>query len=98
MTDQFIIRWNNELPLDLWWRRKYNIPFNSQKHREVRYIDIYHEWQEEQMWEEHLKAHAEDMQNVISPDSKVTQEEEEMFDVLDQMVSFDALNDLNTPE
>ena len=41
----FIFRWH-EFPLDYWWRKKYNIPFGSLKHREMNFIDIFIEYQE----------------------------------------------------
>ena len=37
---EFIIQWNNKFSFDLWWRRKYNIPFNSPNHRKASLIDI----------------------------------------------------------
>ena len=42
----FIFRWH-EFPLDYWWRKRYNIPFGSRKHREMNFIDIFIEYQEE---------------------------------------------------
>ena len=42
----FILDWNS-FPLDLWWRRKYKIPFGSQAHREMNFIDMSIEYQEE---------------------------------------------------
>jgi hypothetical protein len=31
---QTIINWDNKYPIDLWFRKKYNIPFGSEKHRQ----------------------------------------------------------------
>lgn len=42
----FIFDWH-EFPLDYWWRKKYNIPFGSQQHRSISFIDMYVEYQEE---------------------------------------------------
>lgn len=52
---RFVIEWNNLYPLDYWWRRKYNIPFNSKNHRNVSYIDMYYDWLEEKLYEENIK-------------------------------------------
>lgn len=41
----FIFNWH-EFPLDYWWRKRYNVPFGSRKHREMNFIDIYVEYQE----------------------------------------------------
>lgn len=35
----FIIAWDNKFPFDLWFRKKYNIAFNSSAHREMCLID-----------------------------------------------------------
>jgi len=44
--DNFIFNWHN-FPLDFWWRKKYNIPFGSQQHREMDFIDMLIEYREE---------------------------------------------------
>lgn len=36
---EFIILWDNRFPFDLWFRKKYNISFNSSAHREMCLID-----------------------------------------------------------
>ena len=49
----FLIGWNNTFPLDRWYRKRYNIPFNSEQHKNASQIDIYLEWLEEEVYEEH---------------------------------------------
>ena len=34
-----IIDWSIRFPYDRLWRRKYNIPYNSQVHKEISFID-----------------------------------------------------------
>lgn len=51
---EFLLEWNSLFPLDYWWRKKYNIPFNSKKHRRISYIDIYYEWLEEEVYKEYF--------------------------------------------
>jgi hypothetical protein len=48
-----IIEWNNSFPLDKWFRKKYNLPFNSEAHRQSNPIDIYFEYQEDKMFDEY---------------------------------------------
>jgi hypothetical protein len=50
----FIINWNKKFSKDLWYRRKYNIRFNSKEHRELSPLDIAIEY-EEYMLIEHEK-------------------------------------------
>jgi len=50
----FIVQWNNTFYLDSWYRKKYNIPFNSTEHRNASFIDIHFEYQEEKMIQEYL--------------------------------------------
>lgn len=42
----FIFDWHR-FPIDFWWRKKYNIPFGSSRHREMNFIDMLIEYQEE---------------------------------------------------
>jgi len=43
----FISNWQNNFILDYWWRKKYNVPFGSIKHREMNFIDMFIEYQED---------------------------------------------------
>lgn len=36
--------WNDIFPLDRWYREKYSISFNSEKHKKVSFIDMYFEY------------------------------------------------------
>lgn len=38
--------WNKKIPIDKWYRRKYNIPFNSDLHKNVSFIDMYFDFYE----------------------------------------------------
>jgi hypothetical protein len=49
----FLIEFNNLFPLDRWYRKKYNIAFGSPQHRAISQIDIYMEWLEDFIFEEH---------------------------------------------
>lgn len=48
-----MVVWNNRFPLDRWWRRKYNIPYLSGKHRESSFFWQYHEYYEEVIFKEY---------------------------------------------
>tara|TARA_X000001382_G_scaffold83970_1_gene59430 strand:- start:1047 stop:1334 length:288 start_codon:yes stop_codon:yes gene_type:complete len=45
----FVIWWNNNFPLDYWYRRANNIPFGSKEHRELEPFTIIFAWEEEQI-------------------------------------------------
>lgn len=47
-----ILRWNIDFPIDRWWRKLHDVSFNSERHREISFIDMFIEWQEEIMFEE----------------------------------------------
>jgi len=49
----FVVSWNNNYPLDKWFRAKYGIPFNSEKHRETNPLDIYLEWAEDRLFDQY---------------------------------------------
>lgn len=42
--EEFVKKWNNICPIDKWYRKKYNIPFNSKRHRDISLIDMYIEY------------------------------------------------------
>lgn len=43
---ELVENWNKQIPIDKWYRRKYNIAFNSQIHRQVNLIDMFFEFWE----------------------------------------------------
>ena len=49
--NDFILEWHST-PVDYWWRQKYNVPFGSQRHREMNPIDMVIEYQEEELLKE----------------------------------------------
>lgn len=42
----------HRIPVDYWWRKKYNIPFGSRQHREMNPIDMLIEYREEELIKE----------------------------------------------
>lgn len=74
-----IIKWNNQFPLDYWWRNKHNIPYGSSAHKEMSFIDMYFEYLEDRMMHEK----SEEVQNESSI-SNISQDEiDKDFDNLD---------------
>lgn len=53
--DNFIFNWSN-FPIDLWWRKKYNVPFGSPDHRSMSFIDMAIEYQESLLWNKTLRS------------------------------------------
>lgn len=45
-VDNFLSSWH-QFPIDYWWRKRYHVPFGSSQHREMNFIDMYIEFQEE---------------------------------------------------
>lgn len=43
--DDFIFEWSR-FTVDLWWRKKYNVPFGSPQHRAMNFIDMAIDYQE----------------------------------------------------
>lgn len=44
----FLFWWNNNFPTDYWYRKKFNLRFNSPEHRATSFVDMWLEKQEEQ--------------------------------------------------
>lgn len=47
-----IFKWNIDFPIDRWWRKSHSVAFNSKNHREMSFIDMFIEWQEELLYEQ----------------------------------------------
>jgi hypothetical protein len=39
--------WNMTYPVDRWWRTKYKVSFNSERHRSMNFVDMKIEFEEE---------------------------------------------------
>lgn len=46
-VSNFLTRWHNDFILDYWWRKKHDVAFGSVAHREMNFIDMFIEYQEE---------------------------------------------------
>lgn len=47
----FVLEWNINFPIDRWWRKKHNVAFNSPMHREVSFLDMRFEWEEDKLYD-----------------------------------------------
>lgn len=83
---RFIFDWHT-FPFDYWWRRRYNVPFGSQAHREMNFIDMYIEYQEELMLQETKDSYEEieDSELGIKDDKVVKMSKEEIDDDYDNL-------------
>ena len=98
---EYITDWNVEYPVDRWWREKYKIPFNSQQHRSISFIDQLLDYEEDQLYERLYKQReASEEVNVEEPYKRGTgnwlkksvmseQQVDKAFDNLD----LDSFND-----
>lgn len=80
---QFVLNWNNQFPLDLWFRRRYNIPFNSPEHRRSNFIDQFIEFTEDKMLREEIQKkekYQPGKLNWMKKKKYTDQEVQEMFD------------------
>ena len=74
---RFIFNWH-EFPFDYWWRKRYNIPFGSPTHREMNFIDMYIEYQEELLLKE--KIYEEDIEEINNGKEVVKLSKQEIDD------------------
>jgi hypothetical protein len=65
----FVERWNIDYSLDRWWRKKYRMPFNSEKHRASCFIDMQFEFEEDKLFKE-LYSNLRDFDNRYIPCEK----------------------------
>lgn len=57
-----VIKWDAAHPYDLWWRRKYKVAFGSEAHKNMNFIDMVFEYEEEKLLNE-LRATKEEKQD-----------------------------------
>lgn len=83
---RFIFDWH-AFPLDYWWRRRYHVPFGSQAHREMNFIDMYIEYQEERLLQETHDSYEEeeDSRLGIKDDNVVKVSKEEIDNDYDNL-------------
>lgn len=43
---EFVEKWNKAIPIDKWYRQKYNIPFGSATHKSISLADMFFEFYE----------------------------------------------------
>lgn len=49
---EFVLKWDNDWKRDFWWRKKYNVSFNSEQHRSANQLDIHFEYIEDNLIKE----------------------------------------------
>lgn len=74
-----VIAWNNKFPVDLWWRKKHKIPFGSKKHKQMNFLDMLFEFEEEKILNENANK-GKNNNNEISevPPEKLEQDFEDL--------------------
>jgi len=56
----FVYRWSENFPIDIWWRTKHKVAFNSSVHREVSLFDMRFEYEEDQLFDRQDKNYKPD--------------------------------------
>lgn len=86
----FMIRWNNDHPLDRGFREKYKMSFNSKEHREINQYDVLLEYVENALMKEVEESIAKDrekkslLERGIWINDNVSEEvSDDLFDNLD---------------
>jgi len=57
--EDLILEWNMRFPYDRKWRKKYNVPFGSEKHLQMSQIDIYFDLKEDKVFDKYEKKYSE---------------------------------------
>ncbi len=60
-----IIAWNNRFPLDRWWRKKYDVSYLSDTHRESTFYGQFFEYREEMIFKEFTEEQANENKNPL---------------------------------
>ena len=86
---EFVENWNKAIPIDRWYRKKYNIAFNSPIHKQINLIDIFIEFwefvitqkpkQEELKQEPYVRGEGNFMKDIVYSQKDI----DDLFDKLD---------------
>lgn len=49
---EFVLKWEQSHPIDLWWRKKHNVAFMSKPHKSISFLDQMFEYYEDQYYNE----------------------------------------------
>lgn len=87
VLSSFILHWNGRFKWDRIWRKKYNIPFGSDLHRNITQIEIYFDILEDQLFEKYLierenkKIDAEEYKkgNFLKEQQSTEEEDDDLF-------------------
>lgn len=90
----FVFEWNSTYPIDHWWRDKHNVAFNSAHHREVSFLDMKVEWEEDRLYrrirgEEVYKINSGDFFKRVDVVEEHLSEEEQMKNFLQEEKEMD---------
>jgi len=77
---KFIVHWNNSFPIDFLWRKKYGVAFGSSEHRQMSFIDMLYDFEEEKMMKKRISRY--DFTDTFESNSKSGLSDEE-FDEID---------------
>ena len=97
----FILKWNNDYPIDRYWRKKYKVAFNSEQHRNTSLLDMRIEFEEDRLFEktkekEDKMVYTAGTNNYLRKRSRFAkvseQEAQDMYDNLD-ISQFDQTDD-----
>ena len=83
--DAFIIDWNMRFPIDHWWRNKYKIPFGSRQHKEMDFISMFIDYEEEKVFRKIEKAKDPDNAEAFDSSKVIKMSKQEIDDEFDNL-------------
>jgi hypothetical protein len=92
LARSYILGWNIQFPLDLWWRKKYKVAFASKEHKETNWFDIYLEYVEFKL----LTSDEESGTHNITMDEETMPNKEFVAEAFGNMADF--LDNINNKE
>lgn len=90
-VDNFVFDWH-KFPLDYWWRKKYNIPFGSQQHRDMNFIDMLIEYREDIVVNKYHSEYIRKQEEQDNRDLGLTDKESKVVHMSQQQIDDDYEN------
>ena len=82
---KFVHYWNFNYPVDRWYRRKYNLAFNSPQHRRISVIDVAIDFLEDKEYEKFQQKKAESSDKYVPGEGNFIKKREMSDKELDEM-------------
>ena len=83
---EYVLQWNEEHPIDLWWRKKHGVAFMSESHKSITFLQQMFEFEEDKLYNEMLEEELKSKGLIEEEDNRPV--EEQMKDMQEEFEQY----------